>query len=76
MSNTRIYVVKNHVNSTEFLIEAGSQAQAINHVVRQQFEASAARPADVARLMAKGATLEKAGDAQQGELPLAEGGES
>lgn len=64
-SNTRIYVVKDHVNSTEYLVEAGSQAQAINHVVRQQFAAGAARPADVARLMANGATLEKAGENSQ-----------
>lgn len=70
MSNIRIYVVKDHINSTEYLVEGGSQAQVINHVVRQQFEAAAAKPADVARLMAKGQVLERAGETPQGGLEL------
>ena len=54
----RIYVVK--FNETERLVEANTPSQAVRHVVAGMVTASAAKPQDVASVMAAGAKLERA----------------
>lgn len=65
MSVTRIYAVSEK-QKPDRLVEAGSAAQAIRHCVRQQFEAEAATPKDIAALMGAGIKVEKASEDPKG----------
>ena len=61
----RIYVVKETAadgKTTERLVRAGSQAQAIRHVVIGRFDAETASTEDVARLVGDGAEIQTAGE--------------
>lgn len=59
----RLYVVVENDGKAivEKLVRAGSQAQAVSHVVKARFSAEAAKSDDVARLMAAGVTVQEAG---------------
>lgn len=46
----RLYVVKNKATGEEELVEGASQNGAIGRLVRANYEASPAKPGDVARL--------------------------
>lgn len=62
-AKTRVYVVVEHSDAgvlEETLVEAGSQSQSIRHKVKGRFTASAAKTADVIRLMGAGLEVEKA----------------
>lgn len=61
MSVTRLYVVQEEGRVPDRLIEAANPSQAIRHCVYGRFTADAASAQDVARLMAAGVTVEKAG---------------
>ncbi len=56
-----IYVIEQS-NGDVFMVEAGSQAQAIRHTVRSLFKARPAKPQDVAKLIGDGVKVEKAGE--------------
>lgn len=64
MGERRIYVVTEVRDEivSERLVNAGTPAQAIRHLVSGTFSAAAAKTADVARLMALGGTVAEAGD--------------
>lgn len=71
-SNKRIYVVSEVIPAAEggmtkrqCLVNAGSQAQAIAHVVKGRFSAESASPNDVVRLMTAGATVEETGSGDE-----------
>lgn len=55
----RIYVV--NFNGTERLVEANTPSQAIMHVASAAISARAAKPQDVARVMAAGGVVEQIG---------------
>lgn len=64
MSQTRIYLVGRAGETDQKagrLIEATSQAQAINHVTRGKFVAAVATTLQVVSLMTAGVNVEKAG---------------
>lgn len=58
----RIYVV--NFNGQERLVEANAPSQAIMHVAAGAITAVAAKPQDVARVMAAGGKVETAGSKQ------------
>lgn len=64
MATRRIYVVTETQGKDvlEHLVEAGSQSQAVRHMVKARFEAVPAKSSEVARLMKAGATVQAAGD--------------
>lgn len=64
MGERRIYVVTEVRDEivSERLVNATTPAGAIRHLVKGSFTASAAKTADVARLMAAGGTVVEAGD--------------
>ncbi len=63
---TRIYLVEHAAEAsvepghTKHLVEAGSSAQAIRHVVRKKYSAKVPTTKDVAQLMATGHAVETA----------------
>ncbi len=61
---TRIYLVsgfgEDEMGAEKRLVEAGSAAQAIRHVVKQKYTAKAATTREVAELMTKKVSVEKA----------------
>lgn len=69
MAETRIYRTRNKLNPTEKhrLVEAGTRAQALGHVVRGTYEATPASPKEVAQLMSEGIKLETAGAEPEAE---------
>lgn len=69
MATTRIYIVnaKGELAGSAWLVEAASQSQAINHVVRNQYRADVATTRQVADLVTAGYRLEVAGDEPAGE---------
>ena len=70
MSNPkRIYIVTDRTAKVNFLIKANSQAQAIRHVARMQFDVSVASAVDVADKLTAGVKLEDAGDPQPDLFP-------
>jgi len=58
--NTRIYIVTEIESGSKFLIDAGTSAQAIRHVVNNSFSSKVATTKEVAALMADGHTVEQA----------------
>jgi hypothetical protein len=65
---TRIYrVVETESDKPDRLVEAGSQAQAVRHVVGERFEAVVATPREVANLVSKGVMVETAGEEPNAE---------
>jgi hypothetical protein len=64
--NTRIYVVTqstgegNGAADSQHLVRAGSQAQAIRHVVSDQFSAEVASQDDLVTLLGKGVKVREA----------------
>lgn len=58
----RIYVV--NFNGQERLVEANAPSQAVMHVAAGAIKAAAAKPLDVARIMAAGGKLETVGGKQ------------
>jgi hypothetical protein len=66
----RLYVVAEAIDgphgegpaTNEYLVEAGTPAQAIGHKVKNRYSAEAAKSSDVARLMSAGVVVEKAGE--------------
>lgn len=61
-SKTRLYrVIETEGASPDRLVEAGGQAQAIRHVVRERYEARIATPHEVAKLVSGGVLVEVAG---------------
>ena len=63
MAKSRNYrVVENEAETPDKLVMAGSQAQAIRHVVGERYEAIIATPHEVAKLVGAGVNLEIAGD--------------
>lgn len=67
--STRIYIVTGA--GKQRLVEAGTQSQAVRHVVKGQYKAVAATPKDIANLMKTGVQVETASDeaeAQQAEV--------
>jgi hypothetical protein len=57
----RIYVVKKKETGEEHLVEANTPSQSIMHIAQNSYEAKAAKPTDVARLMGQGVKVEVAG---------------
>lgn len=55
---TRIYIVSS--GDEKRLVEAGSAAQAIRHVVMPKYTSKAATPKDIANIMAAGGHVEQA----------------
>ncbi len=60
----RIYVV--NYNDEERLVEANTPSQAVMHVARAVIGARAAKPQDVARIMAAGGKVETTKDGEHG----------
>jgi hypothetical protein len=64
---TRIYVVEESDGVEKSrMVEATSQAAAVNHVVRNRYAARVASATEVHQLTLKGIELEKAGDKPTG----------
>lgn len=70
MSNQkRIYIVTDKAAKVDFLIKATSQAQAVRHVARMQFDVSVASAVDVADKLTAGVKLEDAGEPKPDLFP-------
>jgi hypothetical protein len=68
MAKTRIYrVIETESDAADRLVDAGSQSQAIRHVVGSRFEATIASPHEVANLVSKGVMVETAGSENAAE---------
>lgn len=65
---TRIYFVRTKISENQYgsprLVEAGSAAQAIGHVVRGQYDAHAVAPKELAQLMSMGVMVEQTSTAE------------
>lgn len=54
---SRIYIVTDAADNSQHLVEAESQAQAVNAVVAERYKAQAATAIEVADLMSNGVKL-------------------
>lgn len=68
MSNKRIYCVEGP--ATTHLVEASSQAQAVNHVVRSLFTAVVANQRTLVELLGKGVKVETTGEEVMTDDPV------
>jgi hypothetical protein len=64
--STRIYLVTNRNNDVQQLVRANSQAQAIRHVVKNDYSATVAAQESIVSLLGAGQKVLDAG----AELPL------
>lgn len=69
MTTKRIYAITDKVNHATHLIVATTQAQALRHVTRMQFDVASASAMMVADKMSQGIKVEDAGEEQQETLP-------
>ena len=69
MTTKRIYAITDKVNHATHLIVATTQAQALRHVTRMQFDVEVASAMTVAEKMGAGLKVEDAGEEQQETLP-------
>lgn len=65
MSKTRIYVVS-HGNAEHF-VNAGTQAQARNHIARRVYSTRVATQTDLVKHLQAGGKIEEAGADDEGE---------
>jgi hypothetical protein len=57
---SRLYVVTHVESGAKRLVEAANPSQAMRHVAGKTFDVKAAKPQDVAAVMAGGVTVEQA----------------
>lgn len=63
--STRIYIVteiNDESPNTKWLIDAQTQAQAVRHITKNQFQVKVASPHEIVELMGKGVKVEKASE--------------